>query len=574
MESCIVCVEKHIGMAVGYLQEAAAGYEGRLGKALGQLALAEEECITRYPQLSGSIRAVRKGLEAQRRAQPGILDHILIQIEKIIADTDPSLRKQSPTDHVKVLEPPLEEGDCDPACEERRRLIADRKAQAAARRHVQAQLEPQGPQTIRRMPEAVSDEEIDPDAPKPVLVLMTALADFHPGYSLVTVIKDQARAAVMAGYEVRLVGVNGMSQDRPKLPDVTFDPIIPALPWKEDEVDDKKVKMIEDAIRNYIKELPESREVIIITHDFLLQTWYICVAKALHKIGDWFDDDVKWFHQLHSSVGARPTAPGTKWRCTLPESHKIAAVNYTDIPHLAEYYKTETDNIITIPNIRDPADFWGFSEEAATIARVTRIAEADVAQVYPISTPRAFAKGLDKVMHLFRILKEECGQKVCLVMANAHANGNLPMLKNLKQMAKELNLEQEFHITSDLVADTRPQGLLMQEISALMSLSNLFAFPSQSEACGLVMLEAALAGCLLVLSNDLPVMKDFIQPHEALWAPWGSIHQNRPVPPETWKHLAETIVETLRHGANPAKRRVLARGPRYLAQELARLRQM
>jgi len=576
MESCIVCVEKHLGMADGYLQEARAGYQGRLGKALGQLALAEDEAADRFPEFTAKIRTYRKALEAQRQTEPGYLDRLLVEVEELAAGADPSLRKQSPADHARVIDPPLEEGDCPPECQERRRWAA--LARAAAQQVILAR-EPQGPQTIRRPAGAGSDEEIPQDGPKPILVLMTALADFSPGYSLTTVIKDQARAGVLAGYDVHLVTMEHTTPKKPKLEGVTFDPIIPNVVWKEDEVDDKKVARIREVMKGYLlaffkEEGCNNRPVIVITHDFLLQTWYICAAKALHEIGDWFPQAgwaLKWFHQIHSSVGPRPTHKPAQWRCTIPKGHRVMPVNWHDVQHLQKYYQADAGHFHTLPNIRAPEDFWGFSENAQLIARETGLAEAEVAQVYPVSTPRASAKGLDKVMHLFGIMKRDFGKKVCLVMANAHANGNLPMLQSLRQLAKGFDLEDEFHITSELIPTTGAHGLPMADVSALMGLANVFCFPSQSEACGLVMLEAALAGCILVLNDDLPVMHDFIQPSEALWAPWGSIRQNRPVDPRYWQTVAGSIISRLSGPPNSAKRRVLAHGTRYLAGELTKL---
>lgn len=569
MESCIVCVEKHLGMADGYLQEAQAGYPGRLGKALGQLALAEEEALDRFPEFAATIRTYRKALEAQRKTEPGYLDRLLVEVEKLAAASDPTLRKQSPQDHVQSLELPEHdaEGDCPPECQERRR----RAAEHAQRPQMIAQDGPRGPQVIRRPSDDLPGHLGPQDGPKPILVLMTVLADFSPGYSLTTVIKDQARAGVLAGYEVHLVVMENATTKRPKLKDVTFDPIIPNVGWKEDEIDDHKVQRIEQAITSYIKNLPQDRQAVVITHDFLLQTWYTCAAKALHLIGDAYGSSVRWFHQIHSSVGPRPTHKPAQWRCTIPTGHKVMPVNWHDVPYLMEYYQADADRFHTMPNIRTPEDFWGFSDTATKIALATNMAEADVVQVYPVSTPRSMDKGLDKVMHLFSILKQDQGKKVCLVMANAHANGNLPLIRNLHQMAKGFDLEDEFFITSELVESTHVPGLPMADISALMSLSNVFCFPSQSEACGLVMLEAALAGCLLVLNDDLEVMRDFIRPEEALWAPWGSIRQNRPSPPEVWQTLAKEVVVALNSPANQAKRHVLARGTLYLAREMAQL---
>jgi hypothetical protein len=55
-----------------------------------------------------------------------------------------------------------------------------------------------------------------------------------------------------------------------------------------------------------------------------------------------------------------------------------------------------------------------------------------------------------------------------------------------------------------------------------MNFSDVFLFPSVSENCPLVLLEAALGKNLLVLNEDFSPMKDFVGPH-ALYFKFDSV---------------------------------------------------
>lgn len=397
---------------------------------------------------------------------------------------------------------------------------------------------------------------------KPRLILLTTLGAFHSSYSLTTVIHDQAVAGIKAGYQVDLVGMKSMSaKNRLDIKDLTYVPLIPNVGWKEDEVDAEKTSQILEAIIPYLR---ESAPATVITHDLLLQSWYLTAAASLHAIGDSIPG-IRWFHQVHSSVGPRPAQ---LHRCTLPKGHRLAAVNYSDVGRLANYYQTQAEDIVTIPNIRSAPEFFGLSHTAARIADITELELADVVQIFPLSTPRAFAKGIDKAMEFLGRLREDFGLVVKLVVANSDAPGNQSTMDTLRALGQD-TLKGGFYLTSDLIPTTGGLGLPMDDIRGLMQFQNVFCFPSTSEACGLTMLEAALSKSILVLNDDLPVLKDFIHPEQAIWVPWGSIHTPRThaaIEPALLK-----VYQALQQPAMLAQREILQRGLKHLAGVLGGL---
>jgi hypothetical protein len=331
--------------------------------------------------------------------------------------------------------------------------------------------------------------------------------------------------------------------------------------WKEDEVDAQKTSSIVEALAPYLRGLGKAT---VITHDLLLQSWYLTFAEAIHKIGSRFPL-IEWYHQVHSSVGARPPHAA---RSTLPQGHKLAAVNFSDVARLSSYYQTSPENIVTIPNIRSAADFFGLSPIAAQMAKEADLANADVVQIFPLSTPRAFAKGVDKAMEFLGRLGEDFGLNVKLLVVNSDAPGNTSTLASLRALGLE-TLHGGFHLTSDLVPTTGGLGLPMADVRGLMQYQNVFCFPSTSEACGLTMLEAALSKSVLVLNDDLPVLKDFIRPDQAIWVPWGSV--NTPRQSTAIDAALLNTYKALQHPSMQAQRETLRRGVEHLAGVLAGL---
>ena len=65
-------------------------------------------------------------------------------------------------------------------------------------------------------------------------------------------------------------------------------------------------------------------------------------------------------------------------------------------------------------------------------------------------------------------------------------------------------------------------GVPHEVVRDLFLLSNLFIFPTLSENCPLILLEAAFAKCLLVLNDDFPPLKDFFG-ENALYFKFSSI---------------------------------------------------
>ena len=81
----------------------------------------------------------------------------------------------------------------------------------------------------------------------------------------------------------------------------------------------------------------------------------------------------------------------------------------------------------------------------------------------------------------------------------------------------------------------------------MFSISNLFIFPSISENCPLILMEAMASKCLLVLNQSFPAMKDFAL-ENALYFRFGSLVEEPGFPngeDNYYKDIATLIISEM-----------------------------
>ena len=72
--SCLDCVIKHLAQAIVLMKESRLGYTIHKWLAIGHLAEAEEESISKYPELAAKIKEARNAIDIQ-----GILWDVFIE---------------------------------------------------------------------------------------------------------------------------------------------------------------------------------------------------------------------------------------------------------------------------------------------------------------------------------------------------------------------------------------------------------------------------------------------------------------------------------------------------------------
>lgn len=552
--------------------------------ALGHLAEASDELVQEYPGIANRIRFQRKKLEGDRSHIPDLMA-IISQLEhpdlndtravealdtRTYAPDDapfdiPGVHTPTPAhelvqEHADLVEsmfgppaskmapltitgaPPLSEPPCTP-CEAEKRRQAYGKAAAL--------------------------DDMSPGGYRGRLVILTTLDDFAPSYSLATCALEQARAAASLGYRVHIWAKYSVQQPSVlgfSLPaGVTVDPVLPGVPFADDVIDQAGTLLLTQTLNGYIGALVSATpgQLTIINHDGLFQRAFVTLAKAIHEVGD-FGNKVRWWHMAHSSIGATGPARDTSnaalmARTTLPRGrHRLLAVTFADVVDLARYYDVDASRVDVLRNSRDARDFLGMSDRAATIVTQAGLLHADVVQILPLCATRVAHKGAFELVRLFAAMhQQDPDQTYRLVFACANANGPTiaQVVGALKQAALSQGLPAEVLVfTHEILPATGALGLPQADIRSLFAVSNLFAFPTVSEASSLTVLEAAISGCLLVLNENLPCMRDCVLPQDVLWIRWDTLRTQGNWSPTM---AGIDILDRLAHGPYRAKRHAL-----------------
>lgn len=400
-------------------------------------------------------------------------------------------------------------------------------------------------------------------------VLFTWFADLHASYSLVTAVFDQAR--ILARNPKHLVQVwvltvcnlEGAPTDLP--PNVSIRRCVPPIPLPIDTAEPKAERLLVGQLRPHLLVLGDAT---IIAHDLLFVRDYVTVAAAIHHhLGT--IPGFRWFHVCHSAPAATRPDQGSdvRYRTSLPEGHTLISLAASHREGLAAYYGTTVDRVRVAPNARDLRSLLNASPDVAELIERYRLLEADVVQILPVSTPRAKTKGILTIIQVFAELAKT--RTVRLVVPNAHAQGQSVLLAEIRAAARSAGLADEALIfTSEALPARGAYGLTQAEMHVLFQCSNLFLFPSISEACSMSVLEAALNGCLLVLNESLPSLFDILPRSQCLAYPWGSVVAE--VPPEQQPspaRVAKTVATLLHESSAQLTKRSVLRTHNFAAIE-------
>lgn len=344
------------------------------------------------------------------------------------------------------------------------------------------------------------------------VVILTALSDFRPSYSVATAALDNALAIALVrpNWTVEVWTMQNCDphgwENMPV--NVKHRAIIPHMPWVENVTDETKAQQLAVFLQD---NLPPWEDSVIITHDLMFVSWYTLFANAIHLIGAKY---WRWFHIPHSLPGSREGRP--QWITTMPgANHRVVTVARGMEQRFADYYQIPVERAHRIANVRDPRSWGTMSPRVRQIVTQTKLWSYDVVQVFPICTTRLEAKGFSKVVRTFALLNEK-GINAFLLIANPNAGGQRSetIVKEAKEKALALGLSPDrWAFTSDLAPDTIPYGLSSDEIKSLwVHYGDVFLFPSMSEADSLVVREAQLCRQLVIGNASVSTLS---QPEDA-----------------------------------------------------------
>lgn len=357
------------------------------------------------------------------------------------------------------------------------------------------------------------------------IAILSTFYNWDKAYSLVSVVESQLLALVNNGYKPILFVHDNFSDDEKVPKGVEIRKVIPRFSL----VDYAAMQPIQDGFEDQVKEVQEvlERELkdidVTITHDFIFQGWFLPYNVGMRKAQPKLK--CRWLHWNHSAPSARPEKLEYPHGCrykTMPNS-KLIYMNHYDSLRLAESYGGTLDDVRVVMNPLDLRSFFDFHPLVNKLIDKYKLLDADIIDVYPVSSTRFGSKQVKKVVKVIAKLKKE-GKDVRFICANAHANADNEKreIQKIIQYGIECGLTRNEIIFTSLEDKEYEMGVPHEVVKDLFLLSNIFVFPTVSENCPLILLEAAAARNLLVLNDSFPALRDFVG-EDALYFKFGSL---------------------------------------------------
>lgn len=355
--------------------------------------------------------------------------------------------------------------------------------------------------------------------------ILTTFYNWDRAYSLVTVVEEQLKSLLENGYEPVLFVHDNFNADHEIPKGVEIRKVIPRFQLADysqgqppEAGFEEQATAVKEALLEHLKDIDA-----VFTHDWIFQGWFLVYNVGMRQAAQKLK--CRWYHWVHSAPSGRPerlTYPHDCRYKLMPNS-KMIYMNHTDALRLAEMYAGGMDDVRVVFNSGDIRSFYQFDPFVENLIKKYNLLEKDIIQVYPLSTTRIGGKQADKVIRLLAEMKKQ-GKSVAFICPNAHANAEREkqVLQNLIDKAIKWGLTREEVIFTSLEGKEHELGIPRKWVDQLFSISNLFMFPTLSENCPLILLQAAASKCLLVLNDDFPPLKDFFG-KDALYFKFSSL---------------------------------------------------
>jgi glycosyltransferase involved in cell wall biosynthesis len=321
------------------------------------------------------------------------------------------------------------------------------------------------------------------------IAIITSFRKMPESYSLVNDVRDQIKTLKRFDHEVVFFAQKGCDGEGI---DCETKAIFPHFKMEKNVVNEE--------IKNQIKEILEKELIdfdVAITHDLTYLEGYITYRKAIMES----QTNVRWIHWCHSGVGH-------SLNIKMPHA-KYIYMNYTDIGRFAKSIGVEQDDVRVVFNDKDPELFFKWHKLTKELSTKIDLFNRDIIQTYPMCSTRMDSKGINHVIKVFGRLKA-LGNNVLLIICNSNGRRKKEEIQAKLELGKAEGLDKnDFVFTSEILGEEAASQVPRAVVRDLMYISNLFVFPSVSEVCSNVLLEASMCKQLLVLNKDFPALFDF-----------------------------------------------------------------
>lgn len=371
----------------------------------------------------------------------------------------------------------------------------------------------------------VVPEKVDIKQKQPLkIAIITHFNQAPEYYSPARAVRNQIKMLKQYGHSVVFFVVEGSKLDW----GCEMRAVIPKFKRQKFVVDEAAKQKTIDVLR---RELTDDFDLAI-THDLYIDDC-ITYREAIKECGV----NIPWLHWARSGVGA-------PLNFDMPNARYVY-MNYADSEHFAKKIGVDHSRIRVVFNEKDPGIMFDWHPTTKMIVEKTRLWEKDIVQIYPVCTTRLDAKGINALLNSFAALKAD-GNKVCLIVCNSNGRKRLEEIKHKMEFAAALGLtEEDLIFTSTLASEEHPiySETPHRVVIELMRLANLFVFPTTAEVCPNILLEAEMCRNLIVINEDLPLLRDLSNEANVLSYPFTSsksMHYNKR-DDESFSALAKAI---------------------------------
>ena len=354
--------------------------------------------------------------------------------------------------------------------------------------------------------------------PNKKVCIFTQFSDISQAYSLNRIVQDQLKMLLRHQYKPTVIVAEsfepeGLYADK----NVTIKKI-PLVPVhnevKKDETFDEDVENIFNSLMDILKGFD-----IVITHDIVYQPAALKHNVAARRVAEKLPD-LRWLHWIHSATSPavltnlRPYF-GDQYIQTItrpfPNSLYVF-FNYYSVPRIAQNFKVPEDMVAVVHHPSDLQEVYGLTDEVYKFVLQKKIYEADAIDVYPIRLDRG--KQVEYVIKTMAMLKD-FGLSVKVIIVDFHSTGGdkLKYRDDLKNIAIDYGLQQDELLWTSEYNPFWEIEVPHEDVMGLMRMSNVFIMPSVSESYSLIVQEAGLNKCVVVLNQDFPPFRDIFGPN-------------------------------------------------------------
>lgn len=258
---------------------------------------------------------------------------------------------------------------------------------------------------------------------------------------------------------------------------------------------------------------------VVFLHDILYQGWHLVHNVAVRQVQVRLPR-LRFLAMNHSHPAARPRRmdwPLSARYMPLPNATYLYPAE-SGLAALADQYMVPLERCRAIPN---SLNLYGeISEEVKRLGELTDLLEPDILAVYPgrLTT----GKQMEKAAALLGAIGAVSGKRVKMIFCD------FPSL-DIEPAAYKQRIRSEGEIYGlgvDALVFTSelgwPDGFPHRGVMDLFTLSNLFICTSYSESFGLIVLEAASRGNMLVLNQAVPALEELGNRLKAYFMRWNA----------------------------------------------------